>query len=434
MGRIGRISISEGSGKVAIDDANEGQAEVRAPAIGPARHLKNLKAESQYRAETRNLSREERQKYGNFLWNLVRMNLGPPVAIGDLVGSNQDSRLSLANEQGLDSSVNFYQARGDPAELVRVLKFFTAYLLHQARKEDLPEQQEFLLYKAADLARMIVQYSPMAASGMAEAIVFNIYIALGTDQPAAYANLMGREENVHALMRRVETMPQDTPLRLELADQLLAQESFIDALVQYRMLLRLLAMRGSASVRSRSWVVCRLGDLFQRVADIPEGNLRDGRKLKTFVDRFNRDIAEKGNTLPPFQAPTRAQVVRVRMALQAEANRWHLQAVASPLLEPRRRVGIVARAGDNFMEMGQYGQALQVLQDAYGLWVGVEDTQKTLEEKLAYLGRISTAASQLKNPETATWANRAMNETNGRLSAIVKKKKEHEAARAALLA
>jgi len=404
------------------------------PAIGPARHLRSMRVESQYRNETRNISRQEQEKYGNLLWNLVRLNMGPSVTISDLVGPENEGNLGFQDENGLSSNVAYYHQKGDTGELLAVLKFFTAHLMQQARREDDPAKQEFLLYRAADMARMIVQFSPLSANGDAEAIVFNIYVALGTGAPSRYANLMEKEEFIYNQMRRLESMPHEIPLRMEIGDALLAQGSYFDALVQYRMLLRLLVRRGAGSNRSRSWVVRRTGELFQQLSDISSSDLRDGRKLNTFIERYNWDYSEGGGEIPRLGSLSAGQVNQVRRALLEEANRWHIQAAASPQLERRLRVKIAGQVGENYNDLRQYSKSMKVLEDYYPLWEGVEVTKNSLEEQLHYLDQAYKAAVQLKNHVKVGWASRESSSTNSKMAELNKAEQNREAAKAALMA
>ena len=58
------------------------------PSIGPARHLRTMRVESQYRHDTRTISRLVQEKYGNLFWILLRFNIGPSATICDLDGQN----------------------------------------------------------------------------------------------------------------------------------------------------------------------------------------------------------------------------------------------------------------------------------------------------------------------------------------------------------
>lgn len=418
---------------MATNDPKGEENQVILSAIGPARHLRVMRVESQYRNETRLISRLEQEKHGNMLWNLLRMNLGPSMTIADLVGVNQDGKLGYEQEKGMSSNLAYYHKHGDPAELIPVLKFFTAHLMKQARREDDQGKQEFLLYKAIDMARMIVQYSPMSANGDAESVVFSIYIALGTDAPARFAHVMKKEEMIYQQMRHLENTPQEIPLRMEIADALADQGSHFDALVQYRLLLRLMVRRGPGSNKSRSWVIARMGDLFQNLSDISTTQLKDGRKLSAFIERYNWDFSEKGEPLPTLDTLTKSNVNQVRRALLAEANRWHQQAVNSNLLERRLRVRIAGRMGENLNELKQFAKSLTFLEECFPLWGGVETTKKSLQEKLSYLELAYKAAAQTKNQSKLGWVSRETATTNSQLSELEKAERDRQHARAALL-
>src|SRR3970040_905102 len=173
--------------------------------------------------------------------------------------------------------------------------------MQQARKEPQADKQQFLLFKAADFARMIVQYSAMSTSADAEALVFGIFVALGGAYGEPFSTYARHEERIYQIMRRLQTMPQDLTVRLKLGEALTEQTSYFDALVQYHALLRILIRRGEAGNRQRGWIVARIGDLFQRLSQITSSRLKDARKLRAFIDRYNRDFAEGGRELPRLQ-------------------------------------------------------------------------------------------------------------------------------------
>ena len=400
---------------------------------GPAVHLRPTRAEVEFRNDTRNLQRRERDRFSNVLWNMVRLEFGPRTTLTDLVGRDQEAMLDYRDDRAINSSVNYYHQKSDHSDLLQVLKFFTAYLMQQARKDPDPAKQQFLLFKAVDLARMIVQYSPMAVNTDAEGIVFAIFIALGTDNRARFGRYMEREQTVLALMRRLQTIPNEMQLRLQLADALVEQTSYLDALVQYQMLLRVLAHRGDTRTRERGWVLGRMGDLFQSLSELSAANLRDGRKLGAFIDRFNRSFAEKGHGLPALHGTQSAQLNRVRQGLLREANRWSLRAAAAPQLEARVRARMCARVGANLNALGRYKEALGVLEEGHPNWKRVPDSASAHQEHLQFLREVTTAALHLKNRAMMDWATREASEVNGKLAGLDKARRDKEAARAAML-
>ncbi len=392
-----------------------------------------LRVESQYRNETRNLQRQERQKYSNYLWNMVSLDLGPRVMIGELVGPNQDAPLDVQQESALNESISYYRGKSAPDELIGVLKYFSTYLMQQARKETQAEKQQFLLFKAADFARMIVQYSPLSVSADAEALVFGIFVALGGAYGEPFATYARHEEKIYQIMRRLQTMSQDLTVRLKLGEALTEQSSYFDALVQYHALLRILIRRGEAGNRQRGWIVARIGDLFQRLSQITSSKLKDARKLRAFIDRYNRDFADGGRELPRLQEISAGQVTRIRHALLGEAARWYVQAAGAANLERRQRLRIAAQAAENLNTLSRYKEALAVLESHHGLWKRVPEGPTTLQEHRDYLKHLTTAAMQLKRRDVTGWASREAGEVGAKLGQIETRRRERDQARAALL-
>ena len=99
--------------------------------------LRHMRVETEFRRTTQRLEREERDQYSSMLWNLMRLDKKPKVAILDLVGPRGEYGLDYSHEESLKSSVDHYHRRFNHAQLVRVLKYYTVYLMQQARKEGL---------------------------------------------------------------------------------------------------------------------------------------------------------------------------------------------------------------------------------------------------------------------------------------------------------
>lgn len=392
-----------------------------------------MRVELQYRNETRNLQRRERDKYGNLLWNMMSLNMGPRVTIADLVGPNQDARLDFKDEVRLQGNIGYYQGRSNPNELIQVLKFFTTYLMQQARKEQDPRRQQFLLFKAVDLARMIVQHSPLSVNAEAEAMVLGIFVALANAHGQPFITYARREDLVYRLMRRLAMVPRDLPLRVKLGEALVEQTSYFDGLVQYQAMLHILVHQGELVMRNRGWVVARMGDLFQQLSDITASRLKDARKLRMFIDRFNRDFAEGGQKLPRLQDVNVMNVSRVRQALLGEAAKWYVQAANDIHLDRRQRLRAAARAAENLNSLGRPREALAVVHDHIGLWSRVQETEATLREHQDFLRQMSNAALRVKRRDLMELANREGTEVAGKLSEIEQRRHAHEQARAMLL-
>jgi hypothetical protein len=418
---------------MAADDTRSARRSPRSALRRSGLDLPILRVESQYRNETRNLQRQERNQYSSFVWNMMRLDPGPRVTIAEVVGPEQDAALEAKDEPSLNASVAYYQGKSDPAELIQVLKFYATYLIQQARKEADAGKQQFLLFKATDLARMIVQHSELSVNADAEALVFGIFVAMGGAYGEPLRAYARHEESVYQLMRRLQMAPQDLTLRLRLGEALTAQTSYFDALVQFHTLLRILVRRGESGDRNRGWIVARIGDLFQRLSDISASRLKDARKLRAFINRYNRDLADRGHELPRLQDISAAQVNRVRDALLAEAIRWYVQAARAPNLERRQRLRMAAQAGENMIALGKSREAMGLLEEQNGLWARVPEGPETLRERAAYLRLLSSAALQTKRRDVSDQANREAAEVSGKLGAIEARRREHEQARAALL-
>jgi len=410
----------------------EGKAPPRATR-GPGSHLRTLRAEARFRNDTRNLHRRERANFSNFLWNMMRLDLGPRITLNQLVGPNMDVGLDAAKDKALDTSVEYYRGKSDD-RLVEVLKFFNAYLMQLARRDRDPENQRYLLFKAIDFARMIVQFSPMSVNSEAESIVLAIYIALGTEDSARFGHYMRSEEKVYRIMQRLEMSPNDAQVRMDLADELVRQTCHFDALVHYRILLRILVRRGENVQRSRGYVISKIGEVFDEMSTLTLGKLGDGRKLKSFLDRYNRDFAESGHELPPLGKPNSSQMNRLQRGLINEAVRWHQQAAAFSQLDRRVRARSAARAGQCLMQLGRYRKALDVMGAQFPVWRGIPENETSLREKANYLKLLSSAAMQSKQRSEVAWIAKESNDVSTKLSKIEKDRRDRDQARAAMQA
>ena len=395
--------------------------------------LRTLKVESYFRAETRNLQRDERDRYGSFLWNVVTFDRGPKTPLDKLVGSDLEGDFGQEKEGELDASLDYYHEKRDAEELLRVLKFFCAYLMQQARKETDGDRQVFLAFKAVDMARMVVQYAPMSVHKDAEGLVFGVFIDLGSAMPARFAHFMHSEEQIYELMRRLQIRPHDIRTRMDMADKLAEQTSYIDALVQYQTLLKILHRRGGESDRSRAWVIKRVGDLFQDLGDHQNAKLSDGRKARNFIVRFNREFAQSGGPLPLPRGAQGPEWLQLRMALLDEANRWSLQAARSGVLDPRIRANTFAQVARNHALMGQPSKAIAVLKEGNFNWGNFKPTEASLREQVEYLSQAIASAGQMKDRNRAAWASKDLGEVQAKLSEYEKVRREKEALREQML-
>jgi hypothetical protein len=402
------------------------------PAQRPAVAFRVLRVESLFRRDTRNLHRQERDRFSNFLWNMLRLDRGPRVTLTELVGEEQNTPLDYDSEGAINASVNYYHDKADHTDLLQVLKFFCAYLMQQARKEPNADKQIFLAFKVVDLARMMVQYSPFAVNAEAETLVLGVFVDLATHEPARYKEYATHQQTVFTLMKRLQLLPNDLHLRYQLAEALVAQTSFIDALVQYQTLLRLYPRRSPSSDRIHGRTYGRIGGIFQNLAEHATPSLRDARKLKNFISRFNRDFADRRNELPAFDRPD-ARLARVRRALLAEAIRWFVRAAEVSALDRRLRLQFASLAGQSQLLLDEPRDALRLLEQTYPLWQRVREGPVMLENKATFLRLLSSAALAAKQRDRAGWANRELNEVLTKLGTIEKEEREREQRRAAML-
>jgi len=392
-----------------------------------------LRTESRFRNETRTLRRWERDRYSSLLWNMVQMDWGPKYSITDLVGPREDQPLDFGDEDPLQASVDHYRRRGG-AELIRVLQFFSAYLLQQARREVSFRKQLFLLFKAAELLRQMVQFSPQSVNAEAETLVYGIFGDLGEQRPERYGHYLEAEHQIYPIMRRLQTLPNDHRLRLQMADQMRRQTSLFDAFVQYQYLIRRLPSVAQTADTARGRVFLRMAEVFEELAEHAGQNLYDGRKLKNFVARFNRDFGGRHLELTPLEGMRPKEVQATIRSLREGAVHYYLRALVVHGLGPRRLANAVQRLAQNYAALGRHKDALKVLHDAYPYWKRVQPDVDSLEERLAYLELLIAEARRLGKRDVANQGLQDQREWRSTLDDILSRQKNSEARRAQLRA
>jgi hypothetical protein len=405
------------------------QAKVNAADNKPI-FIKMLRSESVFQRDARELQREERNRYASLIWNVMRLDMGPKVRLADMVGQKADQALDYRHEAGLKSSLDYYHGK-NAEELIRVLKFFAVYLIQQARKEDAFVRQLFLLFKAVDLLRMIVQHSRYAVNVDAETIVYGIMIDLGTQKPQRFDNYMRTESKIHELMRRLRGAPNDNQVRLAMADQMVAQTSLFDALVQYHMLLRTYPNTRQEQDRRRGFIFLKMAQVFQNIADSIREPVYDGRKLKSFVERYNRDYARAGQQLPTLETADSATLRSIRPRVLALANEQYARVVKVENMDARILLDVGRRLGANYIAEGNFRDAVDVLAGGYKHWKSVEETSGTLRSRLEYLESIIRAAERAGRKDVVEWAQKVDQIFKKRQEALsaqaeVKKRKREE--------
>ena len=363
----------------------------------------------------------------------MRFDLGPKIRLSDVVGATGEKPLDAGQEHDLSTALDFY-SRKDPDQLLPVLKFFAAYLMQQARQSKDLRQQIFLVFKAVDLLRMVVQYSPYAVNYDAETIVSGVFADLGLQLPKRFTHYQETEVRIHAIMRRLHHAPNDHSARAQLADAYAQQTSLYDSFVQYQMLLRLLPAMRIELDRRRGLVYVRVGDLFQGLADFSPGALQDGRKMRNFVERYNRDYAERGNSIPVWSGPDAASVRKVQRRFRELANRSYALAVKVHDLEPRVLLAAHTNLGSNLLAEGRYKEAAATLTEGNRYYKPAQETPAVLDQRLNYLDMLAEAAGRSRKRELYETVQVQITETKKRYRAINAAAAEKQKRRAQLLA
>jgi tetratricopeptide (TPR) repeat protein len=369
------------------------RAELHKPLV-----LRTMKAEAIYRRDTRNLERAERDRYSSFLWNVVRLDLGPRVTLADLVEEAGSRAPADRQEDDLAKSLDFY-ARKDPERLLPVLKFFSAYLLQKAREATDSRRQLFLAFKGIDLLRMIVQYSPYSVSLEAESIVAGLLADLNGQLPQRFGRYNETEIRVLATMQVLQHASNDHGARAQLADAYVRQTSHYDALVQYQVLLRLLPAMRLELDRRRGLVHVRIGDLFQGLADMNLVGLQDGRKLRNFVERYTRDHEDGKELLPAVFGSDPNSLRRLQTGFRMLATRSYLRAVKVRDLEPHVLLSVYTRLGRNLIAAGKYKEAASALTEGNRHYKPKQETLAMLDQRVAYLELLADAAHRARRKD-----------------------------------
>jgi tetratricopeptide (TPR) repeat protein len=395
--------------------------------------LRTLRVEAVYRHDTRNLERAERDRYSSFLWNVVRLDLGPKVTLSDLVGEAGNQALDTSHETDLSRSLDFYSGK-DPKLILPVLRFFSAYLMQQARHAKDLRRQLFLAFKAMDLLRMIVQYSPYAVNYDAETLVSGLFADLGSQLPQRFGRYHESETRIHALMRRLHHAPNDHSARAQLADAYARQTSLYDAYVQYQMILKLMPALRLELDRRRGLVSVRVGDIFQGLADMSLAGVQDARKLRNFVERYNRDHTGRGQQIPPITGPDPAVLRRVQRSFRTLANRSYLVATKVRELEPHVLLNAYTNLGTNLLAEGRFKEAAATLTEGNRHYKPQQETIAVLEQRLTFLETLSGAASRARRKELYNSAQTQITEVKKRYRAMNTAAADKQRRRAQLLA
>jgi tetratricopeptide (TPR) repeat protein len=332
-----------------------------------------------------------------------------------------DNSVGYKQEDSLRTSVNFYHSRVDRSGLTDVVKYYTVFLMQQARKETDPQKQLFIIFKAVEFARMIVQYSPYSIHADAEALVFGVFSDLAAYNPAQFQNYFDTEQPIYALMKRLHFSPMDMDARLELGDLYVRQKSYYDAMAQYQYLLTRYPRIPRESDLPRGRVYIKIAEILQELIDYAEQEseqFQDARKLKNFIERYNRDFSERGATLTSLQNPNPAQIARAMRSMRNVANLWYQRALGVRLIGPRMVTKLVTQLANNHMKDGQKKEAQKLLTSAYRYWQRVPESVDSIEQRLDYLNLMVSVGMQVKQRDMIDFANQQLREYQNRLTEL----------------
>ena len=399
--------------------------------------LRHMRVETDFRRDTRGLIRSEREDYSSFLWNMVRWDFQPKVYLADVVGPTREAEVTYGQEGSLYTSVNHYIRRENRPDLIRVLKFYCSYMMQQARKEVDLHRQLFSVFKAVDFARMIVQYSPHCINLEAEALVFGVFHDLGSQLPNRFRGYLETEHSIYNHMKRLQVAPTDSGVRLQLAAQLIRQRSYYDALVQYQYLNQWYPKIPRQGDTKRGNVFIKIAEIFQDLADFTEegaDRLNDARKIKTFIERYNRDFSEKEDSLPIPTGNVPGQLGKIIRGLRQISARWYLRALAVRTLPAHIITEQVMSLAENYLTDRRPKDAQKLLMDGYPYWKRMDHNRESLEDQVNYLKQIVQISVQLKDQKRVDWANTEIRECQHRINEILEEEKAIQARKDALLA
>lgn len=401
----------------------------------PPVRVRRLRIESEFRETTRGLERRERDRYGSMLWNLLRGEFAPKVRIVDLVGPGADAGMEPQDEDSLRSVVDFYHKRDDRPELIQVLKFLSVYLIQRGRAAPSFALQRFLLFKAVDLLRMLVHYSPWAVNRDAETLVFALFEDMNAGKGGRFPHYVDTERDAYLAMKRLQDVPRDFAVRLRLGEAYARQTSFFDAVVQYDFLRRHYPrfLGGRRLEHRLALVHLRLAAVFQDIVEhVERGDFQDARKLKSFVERYNREFATRKTRLEPPGTLNPRELRRTGASVRAAAEHHYRQALQKGRLRPEQQTEAALQLSRHLGAAGRPREALGVLSENYRYWDGLPADVPALQGRVAYLEELINLAMRARRRGQASWAAGEQRTWRARLDEQARQRTEYERRREAV--
>jgi hypothetical protein len=263
--------------------------------------------------------------------------------------------------------------------------------------------------------------------------VFCIFMDLGNQKPERFKNYVQNEGAIYAIMKQLRMVPNDFNLRLRLGQELVRQTMVYDALVQYDFLLRAYPVVPVEFDTRRAGVYIKIAELFGDLIVNAARQLGDGRKLRNFIERYNRDFAAKGEEIPVIAGRDPAQMARAGEALRLAANRWYERALKVRGMGPRQLLNIVYEVSRNYEHLGRPADALETLRANYVHWRKVGVSQESLQERVKYLDLIVALAAKARERSAVSWANDELRVHRGALDRMRSEAAKYQARKEAIL-
>lgn len=385
-----------------------------------------MRIESEFRKATRDLPRQEREKFDSFLWNSLRFDFGPKVTISQMVGTGQKASLGMEHEGAIKSAVDYYQKKVDHRELLRVLRYYAAFFLQQARKETTFSKQAFLLFKAVDMLRMVTQYAGYSINVDAETIVFGIFADLGEQRPDQFAPYFDAQIEIVKAMRRLQAFPGDHRVREKLAELYYKQTSYFDSVMQFEFLSRTYPKMPITADLRRGETYLRIAKIIQELAHVPTNRLGDARKLRNFIDRYNRDFVSKGKGIIPMSGNNPDLLQKSMNSMLPAANVWYRKALEVTRMRAPLLVEAVMNLSQNLAQTGNFKESLAVLVENQEALKKVGTSPSAWETRLEYINQLIALATKLKKRDVTAKALEQQRDFRGEVEKIQQRQKDIE--------
>ena len=186
-------------------------------------------------------------------------------------------------------------------------------------------------------------------------------------------------------------------------------------------------------MESRFHEYLKTAQVFQDIMDHAEGAKHDARKLKNFVERFNRDFADRSNEVTPVTGADKDSLKRTVNSVRQLANQYYARALTVQVLDARLLVSLATRLGASYVEEGRFKDAADVFAEGAKLWKGVPDTPENLKRRVEFFELAVTAAGKSGKKQVLSWAQQSLLEYRKRLAMLNAEEKQRMIRRAVIM-